>query len=194
MRRRRGHSCAAVLAAASALAVPATAEAHAIVTPSLVSAGASERFRLGLPNERRDAALTGLAVTLPRGFSLVSAEAPVEWLASTDGLTASFRGSSIAPLAEETFTLLARAPGTRGSFDLELRETYADGLGPSYTVATVVAGTAAASASRDDGARTLAKAALGIALGAAGLALVAFALALRVWLRSPSRRRSEHSG
>jgi len=32
-----------VLAAASALAVPATAEAHAIVTPSLVSAGASER-------------------------------------------------------------------------------------------------------------------------------------------------------
>ncbi len=190
MRPRRGRSPAAVLVAASALAVPATAEAHAIVTPSLVSAGACERFRLRLPNERRDAALTGLVVTLPRGFSLASAEAPVGWLASTDGLTASFRGSSIAPLAEGTFTLLTRAPRTQGSFSLALRETYADGLGPSYTVETVVAGVAAA-ASRDDGPRTLGKAALGIALGAA---LVAFALAFRVWLRSPSRRRSEPSG
>jgi uncharacterized protein YcnI len=69
----------AVLAAASALALPAAASAHVTLQPSTAPAGGFARVDVRVPNERDDSATTKVDVQLPPGFAFVSFEPRPGW-------------------------------------------------------------------------------------------------------------------
>jgi periplasmic copper chaperone A len=67
--------------AASALAVPAAAEAHVTLQPNTAAAGAFTVENVRVPNERDDASTVKVDVQLPHGFVSVSYEAKAGWSA-----------------------------------------------------------------------------------------------------------------
>ncbi len=69
----------AALAAAAALALPATASAHVTLQPSTAPAGGFTRLDVRVPNERDDAGTTQVRLQLPPGFAFVSYEPRPGW-------------------------------------------------------------------------------------------------------------------
>jgi uncharacterized protein YcnI len=69
----------AALAAAAALAGPATASAHVTLQPSTAPAGGFTRLDVRVPNERDDSATTKVDVQMPPGFAEVSYEPRPGW-------------------------------------------------------------------------------------------------------------------
>jgi uncharacterized protein YcnI len=69
----------AAIAAASALAVPAAAQAHVTIQPNTAEAGGFTRIDVRVPNERDNAGTTKVQVQLPPGFAFVSYEPRPGW-------------------------------------------------------------------------------------------------------------------
>jgi uncharacterized protein len=67
--------------AASALAVPAAAEAHVTLQPNTAAAGAFTVENVRVPNERDDASTVKVDVQLPHGFVSASYEPKAGWTA-----------------------------------------------------------------------------------------------------------------
>jgi uncharacterized protein YcnI len=164
------------------VAVPA-AIAHGTLSPVTAPAGATQTFELTVPADRPDADVTGVALRVPEGMTIESAEArqPL-WAVAWDEEGVSWEGGPIDRGAAETFRFTARMPPEPGGAELALVETYDDGEAAPFPIAVTVTG--GEGSSSDD---TLAVAALVVALAALGVSTAALVVALR-------RRRSSPSG
>jgi len=183
---RRLAAAAAGLAAA-ALAVAPSGLGHGSVRPTVTPPGSTREFVFLIANGRDDAAMVGFSVELPPGASLddVTARQP-EWIASSRGNRGEWRGGPIPVRAFESFTLRATMPDREGTASFIGRELFDDGPGPPFRLDVVLAGGGGAPGSgeaRDEGARTLGKAALFVSIAALILAGAGFFLGLARWLR-----------
>jgi uncharacterized protein YcnI len=163
-------------------AVPAAA-AHGTLSPVTASAGSTQTFDLTVPADRLDADITGVALRVPEGVSIESAEArqPL-WAVAWDDEGVSWQGGPIDRGGAETFRFTARMPGEPGAAELTLVETYDDGEAAPFPIAVTVTG--GEGGGSDD---TIAVAALVAALLALGVATAALAVALRGRRRLHSR-------
>lgn len=70
---------AVATAAAAALAIPAAASAHAVVSPVVVEAKSLQFFTLSVPTEKEDATTTSIELTPPSGFNIDSFQPSPGW-------------------------------------------------------------------------------------------------------------------
>lgn len=110
----------------STLVLAAPAAAHVAVTPPFVAANDTTTLSLTGPNER-DEPMTGFSVAVPGDFRIVSARSADGWRAEVHGARAIWRGSSLAPEAEATFSLEVESPSGPGPAQLEAVQRYPGG-------------------------------------------------------------------
>jgi len=169
--------CSAVAGAALALAPAAAAEPS--VTPARVVPGSAARLVFTVPNEQR-VSIRRVAIGLPPDFALAQAETKGGWQTERRERTVAWEGKSIMPGQLATFTLRVRAPNVEEQAVFPVLASLANGRTLTYRVWLTVA---RPPAPRDEGARTLATAALIVAAVAVLLALGSGLLALWLWLR-----------
>ena len=176
----------AALAAVVASFLPPVALGHGSVQPTLATPASTQDFTFVVANARDDSDMVGFTVDVPEGATLVdaAAERPL-WVVSSSGTSAEWRGGPVPPRGSASFRLRATLPDRTGTVDFLGRELYADGPGPSFRLGVVLAGGPTTSEVRDEGARTLGKAALFVALAALVLAGAGFFLGLSRWLKGP---------
>jgi uncharacterized protein YcnI len=185
----RSRIAAFALVALTALAVAATASAHAKVSPPLVLAKSSQVFTLAVPTEKEGATTTTIELTPPTGFSIDSFLPSPGWKRvvqkTGSGESAvvtkvTWSGGAIPTDEDAAFSFLAQA-GSTGSYAFSVRQTYSDGTvvdwsGPESgdTPAPVVE---SRSSLGGGGASTLAI--VGLALGALALVVAVAGIAVR---------------
>jgi uncharacterized protein YcnI len=175
--RRRCGSLAFVTVAAVALVAAPVAAGHGTLTPSTAAAGASQRFELTVPNDRLDADIVGVALALPAGAALESAEAEQpRWAVTSTETSVRWTGGPIERTTTETFAFVARVPTESGPVQFTLLETYDDGDAAPFPMTVVTSGPAGAGDGGDDVVATIA---LVLAALALTVATIALALALR---------------
>ena len=170
-----------VISVCSALVVVPSAWAHLSVSPTRVGTGQAVDLTFGAPNESSDLGVDHVTLTAPAAFDLDDAEAEPGWTQSRSGDTVTWTGGRIPKGEYATFGIRGTAPPSPGT--VTFRVVVADRSGTSFTYRVgldVVRGT-----TRDDGARSLGKAAIAVGLVAAVLALAALFVGLYVWLRPP---------
>jgi uncharacterized protein YcnI len=185
----RSRIAAFALVALAALAVAATASAHAKVSPPLVLAKSSQVFTLAVPTEKEGATTTTIELTPPTGFSIDSFLPSPGWKRAVQktgsGESAvvtkvTWSGGAIPTDEDAAFSFLAQAAST-GRYAFSVRQTYSDGTvvdwsGPESgdTPAPVVE---SRSSLGGGGASTLAI--VGLALGALALVVAVAGIAVR---------------
>jgi hypothetical protein len=173
---------AVVAATAASLMFSPLAAGHGSIRPTVASPGAAEEFTFVVLNGR-DAGIMGFRLELPSGATAVdvTAQQPT-WVATSRGNRIEWRGGPIPGRAFESFQARVRMPGREGRVTFTGTELFADGPGVPYRLDVVLAaGAAAATEATDEGARTLAAAALvvGIAALLLSAATLAFTIARR---------------
>ena len=159
------------------------ARAHGTLSPATVQAGSVQRFELTVPNDRLDADILGVALELPGGIEIESAEArQPRWTVVWDEGSVSWRGGPIARGSAETFAFTASLPA-EGVAEFALVETYDDGAATPFPVPVSVTTAETAAGGSSD---TLAAMALVVAVLALVAATVALGVALRGRRRAPS--------
>jgi uncharacterized protein YcnI len=177
------------LVASTALAVAATASAHAEMSPAVALAKRLQVFTLAVPTEKEGATTTTIELTPPSGFSIDSFVPSPGWkrtlLQTGSGESAvitnvTWSGGAVPTGEDSTFSFLAQTAGS-GSYTFGVRQTYSDGTvvdwsGPesSDTPAPVVE---SRSSLGGGGSSTLAI--VGVALGALALVVALAGLAVR---------------
>jgi uncharacterized protein YcnI len=165
----------------SALVVVPSAWAHLSVSPTRVGAGEAVDLTFGAPNESSDVGVDHVTVTVPAGFDLDDAEAKPGWTQSRSGDSITWSGGRIPKDEYATFGIRGDAPGEPGTVTFKVLVGDRTGKSITYQVGLDVV----KSTSRDNGARSLGKAAIAVALVAAALGLVALFVGIYVWLRPP---------
>ena len=169
------------ISACSALIFAAPAGAHLSVNPDMVRAGALVDLVFSVPNAADPNGIDRVTIGGPQGFVLDDGESITGWAQSRTGQSVTWSGSNI-PLREfARFTIRGTVPDQAGRVLFNVLVGDRTGYSLSYRVGV----TAVAHGPRDNGARSLGKAALIVALIGAGLALAALFVALYVWLRPP---------
>jgi uncharacterized protein YcnI len=166
-------AAALALAAIAALAFPASAAAHVLLSPNTVAPHSFMLYTVLSPNER-DSPLTGLSLTIPESLE-------VDAVADTPGFTESeltdqshrivglrWSGGRVAPgkLALFHFT---GSVGDAGTIHLTGLQTFANGTTEVWRTPQIVVGAAAGSGSSSD---TLARALSAVAVVLAAIAVV----------------------
>lgn len=167
-------------AAAAALVLTAGALAHGSVRPTVATPGASQQFTFLVLNGR-DRGIVGFRLELPPGATVdeVTARQPA-WIATSGENRVEWRGGPIPARAFDSFQVRVKMPRQEGTASFRGTELFEDGPGPPSRFDVVVAGGGAVAAgdAKDEGARTLGKAALFVAIAALMLAATALVLAL----------------
>jgi uncharacterized protein YcnI len=110
-----------------ALAQSGVAAAHVTAVPTFVAAGERQTVTLVAPNER-EAAMSGLTVTVPSGLAIADAAvSDTGWEGAVRGATASWSGCCVAPGSVASFSLGLEASGEPGAASLEVVQLYPDG-------------------------------------------------------------------
>jgi hypothetical protein len=170
-----------VCSAAAALVFAAPAGAHLSVNPDTVRTGALVDLVFSVPNAADPTGIDHVTISAPPGFVLDDGEAVAGWTQSRAGQTLTWKAGNI-PLRQYTrFGIRGTAPPAAGTVLFNVLVGDRTGRSITYRVGLDVV----AHAPRDDGARSLGKAALVVAVVGAGLALAALFVALYVWLRPP---------
>ena len=166
-------AAALALAAIAALAFPASAAAHVLLSPNTAAPHSFMLYTVLSPNER-DSPLTGLSLTIPESLE-------VDAVADTPGFTESeltdqshrivglrWSGGRVAPgkLALFHFT---GSVGDAGTIHLTGLQTFANGTTEVWRTPQIVVAAAAGSGSSSD---TLARALSAIAVVLAAIAVV----------------------
>jgi uncharacterized protein YcnI len=130
-RRRRKLARSVALLAAGALAVPAAAGAHAVITPGASRPAELQRYTLVVPTER-EVPTKSVAVKVPSGIDFLLVEVTPGWKAKLQKRggkpdVVRFTGGSIPPDGFATFHLIARNPVEQGTLLWKVNQTYADG-------------------------------------------------------------------
>jgi uncharacterized protein YcnI len=179
----------AAAAAVAALALTPSALGHGSVRPTVAAPGAAQQFTFVVLNGR-DTGIVSFRLELPSGAAVedVTARQPA-WIATSTTNTVEWRGGPIPARAFDSFQVRVRMPDREGTASFVGTEVFQDGPGPPYRFDVVLAGAGASASGEatDEGARTLGKAALVVAIAALLLAATAvlFGLARRP-RRNPS--------
>ena len=168
-------------AGAAALVVAGPAPAHVSLWPKSVAVGADADLVFGVPNEEDAAGVIRVTIGIPSDFALHDAETKPGWTLSRTGQAITWSGGRIPKGEFARFAVRGTAPKRPEEVLFNVLVGSRSGETTTYHVPLQVT----RGASNDAGARTLGKAALVVAIGAAGLALAAGFLALYVWLRPP---------
>jgi uncharacterized protein YcnI len=157
----------------TALIAAAGASGHGTIAPASAQAGSSQAFELTVPNDRLDADIVAVALRLPSGIELESAEATQPlWAVSSAGNVVMWQGGPIARASAETFSFTARMPSQSGSVELTLLETYDDGDAAPFPIAVEVrTSSTGGSGSGTTGTLALALGVLSLAVSTAALLL-----------------------
>jgi hypothetical protein len=176
-------------AAVAALAVTPSALGHGSVRPTVAAPGAIQQLTFVVLNAR-DAQIIGFRLELPAGATVedVTARQPT-WIATSTENSVEWRGGPIPARAFDSFQVRVRMPDREGTASFLGTEVFDDGPGPPSRFDVVLAGATVSPSGEatDEGARTLGKAALVVAIAALLLAATAvlFGLARRP-RRNPS--------
>ena len=126
---------AGFVAAAAALLLPASAFAHAELSPPVAKTGQGQFFTLAVPTEEADATTTGVELNVPDGFAIDGfAPAPgwrrtVEKAAEGDDATfrrVTWTGGSVPTGEDAVFQFLA-TPASAKTYTFAVRQTYSNG-------------------------------------------------------------------
>src|SRR3989440_2848297 len=128
-------------AAAAALAIPAVASAHAVVSPNVVKAKTLQFFTLSVPTEKENATTTSIELTPPSGFAIDSFQPTPGWkrqvqsTGSGDNAVVTkvtWTGGKVPTGEDSVFGFNA---GTNGSqtFLFTVPPTYSDGEGGDWS-------------------------------------------------------------
>jgi uncharacterized protein YcnI len=124
-----------VAAVAAALALPATAFAHAHVSPSFGLKGESQVWTLAVPTEKEDLATTQIEFTPPSGFGIDSFLPSPGWKRTVqqtgsgeDAVVTkvTWSGGHVPTEEDAAFSFLA-SPDSAKTYTFGVRQTYSDG-------------------------------------------------------------------
>jgi uncharacterized protein YcnI len=165
----------------SALALAAPAAAHLSVNPSQIHTGQLADITFSIPNADDAIGIDHITLGIPADFQLDDAETKAGWTQSRTGQAITWSGGRIPRGQYATFSIRGTAPTKVETVLFNVLVGDRTGKTITYRVGLDVT----AASSQDKGARTLGKAALGVAILAAVLALGALFVGLYLWLRPP---------
>jgi uncharacterized protein YcnI len=165
----------------SALVFTGSAWAHLSVSPTRVGSGAAVDLTFAAPNEDDDLGVDHVTIRVPEAFDLDDAEAKPGWTQSRSADTITWTGGNIPKGEFATFTIRGDAPKRTGTVTFNVLVGDRTGKSITYQVGLDVV----SSPTEDTSARSLGKVAIGIAIGAALLAVISLFVGLYVWLRPP---------
>jgi periplasmic copper chaperone A len=165
----------------SALVLAAPAAAHLSIDPPNVVKGELVDLVLSVPNEADGVGVNHVTLGIPQDFKLDDAEAKPGWAQSRTGQAVTWSGGLIPKGTFARFAIRGTAPAKVETVLFNVLVGDRTGKSITYRVALDVT----AAPNQDKGARTLGKAALGVAIVAAVLALGALFIGLYLWLRPP---------
>ncbi len=174
----------AFCSAALALVLAPAAFAHLSVDPSSVHTGALVDLTFSAPNQSDAIGVDHVTLGIPSAFALDDAEAKPGWTQSRTGQAITWWGGRIPKGQYATFSIRGTAPSKPETVLFNVLVGDRTGKSITYRVAVDVT----SSTGRDNGARTLGKAALLVGFVAGLLALGAGFLSLYAWLRSSPAR------
>jgi uncharacterized protein YcnI len=122
-------------AVAAALLLPASAWAHATISPPVAKAKVLQQFALSVPTEKENAKTTKIELTVPSGFAIDSFEPEPGWTrsvkqqgsgeeATVQGVT--WSGGSVPTEEDAVFRFNASANSSK-KYTFTVRQTYSDG-------------------------------------------------------------------
>ena len=165
----------------SALVLAAPAGAHLSINPDTVQTSALVDLVFSVPNAADPIGIDHVTIGVPEDFVLDDGESISGWTQSRTGQVLTWRGGNIPLRQYARFGIRGTAPPQAATVLFSVLVGDRTGKSITYRVSLGVV----AHGPRDNGARTLGKAALIVALIGAGLALAALFVALYVWLRPP---------
>ena len=165
----------------SALIFAAPAGAHLSINPDTVRTGALVDLVFSVPNADDPNGIDRVTIGAPQAFVLDDGESITGWTQSRTGQTVTWTAGNIPPREFARFTIRGTAPEQAGTVLFNVLLGDRTGRSVTYRVGVGVV----AHGPRDNGARSLGKAALIVAVIGAGLALAALFVGLYVWLRPP---------
>jgi uncharacterized protein YcnI len=165
----------------SALALAAPAAAHLSIDPAEVVKGQEVDLVFSVPNEDDAIGIDHVTLGIPQDFELDDVEAKPGWTPSRAGQSVTWSGGLIPKGTFARFSIRGTAPLKTETVLFNVLVGDRTGKSITYRVGLDVT----AASSQDKGARTLGKAALGVAILAAVLALGALFVGLYLWLRPP---------
>ncbi|HEX7526397.1 MAG TPA: DUF1775 domain-containing protein [Gaiellaceae bacterium] len=166
----------------SALVFAAPAGAHLSVNPATVHVGALVDLVFSVPNEDDANGVDHVTIAAPAGFDVDDGETVAGWSQSHTGQTITWSGGHIPRGQFARFTIRGTAPARGGPIVFNV--LVGDRTGGSLTYRASVA--VDTHALRDNGAHSLGKAALIVAVAGSALALAALFVGLYLWLRPPA--------
>jgi uncharacterized protein YcnI len=165
----------------SALVLAAPAAAHLSVNPSRIHTRQLADITFSIPNADNAIGINHVTLGIPADFQLDDAEAKPGWTQSRTGQAITWSGGLIPRHQFATFSIRGTAPAKVETVLFNVLVGDRTGRSITYRVGLDITATA----TEDNGARTLGKAALGVAIVAAILAISALFVGLYVWLRPP---------
>ena len=172
-------SASSVAVAALALAGPAFA--HLSIVPPTVVRGQLVELAFSVPNSGDAYGVDHVTLGVPQDFALDDAEAKSGWSQSRTGQAVTWSGGRIPKGTYARFGIRGTAPARPETVLFNVLVGDRTGKSITYRVALEVT----ARGPEDAGARSLAKAALIVAITAAALAVAAGFVGLYMWLRPP---------
>jgi uncharacterized protein YcnI len=165
----------------SALLFAAPAAAHLSIDPAKVVKASEVDLVFSVPNEDDAIGIDHVTLGIPQDFQLDDVEAKPGWTQSRTGQAVTWSGGLIPKGTFARFSIRGTAPAKVETVLFNVLVGDRTGKSITYRVGLDVS----AATEQDSGARTLGRAALGVAILAAVLALAAFFVAVYVWLRPP---------
>jgi len=182
----RIHRAVAAVAVA-ALALPAVASAHAVVSPAVVEAKALQFFTLSVPTEKENATTTSVEFTPPSGFDIDSFQPSPGWKRSVQSTGSgesavvtkvTWSGGKVPTEEDSVFGFNASTTGAK-TYSFKVRQTYASGEVVDWTgpeSSDTPAPTIEAKSSLGGGGSSSTLGIIALALGAVALLLAVVAL------------------
>jgi uncharacterized protein YcnI len=168
-------------AAFAALLFAAPAGAHLSINPPTVQQGQLVDLEFSVPDTDDPYGVDHVTLGIPEDFQLDDAEAKPGWSQSRTGQAVTWSGGHIPKGTYARFGIRGTAPPRAETVLFNVLVGDRTGNSITYRVPLEVA----AHGPQDAGARSLAKAALILAIAAAGIALASGFVALYLWLRPP---------
>jgi len=157
------------------------ADAHLSINPDKVRTNQLVDLVFSVPNVGDAIGIDHVTLGIPQDFDLDDLEAKPGWTQSRTGQAVTWSGGLIAKGTFARFAIRGTAPPKPETVLFNVLVGDRRGKSITYRVALDVSATG----DEDKGARTLGKAALGVAVVAALLALGALFVGLYLWLRPP---------
>jgi hypothetical protein len=165
----------------SALLFAAPAFAHLSINPSTIHTGQLVDLVFSIPNADDPHGIDHVTLGIPGDFVLDDAEAKPGWTQSRTGQAVTWSGGNIPRRQYARFGIRGTAPNKQETVLFNVLVGDRTGKSITYRVGVDVV----AHGPEDQGARSLGKAALIVAIVGAAFALGALFLAMYIWLRPP---------